>query len=185
MVKTLIKVSENIVVLIMHLFYLLQFSGTYCIYSAAISPYICPTSEGRLFFGYGYWDNQLWLNDSEMKGVLPGGYSVRGGRTGIYFCCQGSKDPNIPMLLPIDQPFYLLAFKSSVCQKVEWATVSPEFVLYDTSDYRNKDKFTPFSPFNATKHDPKIHYCYYEGLFALVNSILFSKTNLLNYYSLI
>jgi hypothetical protein len=146
---------------------LLQFSGTYCIYSAAISPYKCPKSEGTLRFGYGYWDNQFWLNDSEMKGVLPGGNSVRGGGTRIYFCCQGNQDPNIPMLLPIDQPFYLLAFKSSICQKVEWATVSPEFILYDTSDYRNKDKFTPFSPFNATKHDPKIHYCYYEGWFTL------------------
>jgi hypothetical protein len=129
MVKTLIKVSENIVVLIMHLFYLLQFSGTYCIYSAAISPYKCPKSEGKFLFGIGYWDNQFWLNDSEMKGVLPGGNSVPGGRTGIYFCCQGNRDPNIPMSLPIDQPFYLLAFKSSVCQKVEWATVSPQFIL--------------------------------------------------------
>jgi hypothetical protein len=92
MVKTLIKVSATIVVLIMHLFYLLQLPGTYCIYSAAISPYKCPKSKGKFWFEYGHWDNQYWLNDSEMKGVLPDDNSVRGGSTGIYLCCQGSKD---------------------------------------------------------------------------------------------
>ena len=127
-------------------------------------------SEGQFIFGIGYWDNQILLNDSEMKGVLPSGAYVPGGRTGIYFCCQGTKDPNNPISLPTDQPFYMLAFKSSVCQKVEWATVSPEFILYDTSDYNNGDRFSPFSPFNATNHDPKIHYCYYEGLFTFVKS---------------
>ncbi len=131
-------------------------------------------SEGKFFVGYVLWDNQYWLNDSEMKGTLPRGVYVQGGWTRIYFCCQETKDPNTPISLPIDQPFYMLAFKSSVCQKVEWATVSPEFILYDTSDYNNGDRFMGFLPFNATNHDPKIHYCYYEGLFTFVKSILLS-----------
>jgi hypothetical protein len=109
-----------------------------------------------------------------MKGTLPYGYYFPGEtRTVISFCCQETQDPNIPVLLPIDQPFYLLPFTSSICQKVKWATVSPEFVLYDTSDYLNADRFSRYTPFNATKHDPKIYYCYYEGLFTFVKSVFF------------
>ena len=141
-------------------------NGTYCIYSAGAR---CPQSEGKFYLGYGHWDNQYLLNDSEMKGVLPHGRFVRGGTTGIFFCCQRTQNPNIPMSLPVDQPFYLMAFTSSTCQKVKWATVSPEFVLYDTSDLRNGDKFSVYCPFNATKHDPKIHYCYYEGCKHILN----------------
>ena len=116
------------------------------------------------------------MNDSEMKGVLPRGIYTPGGATGIFFCCQETRNPNIPMSLPVDQPFYLMAFKSSTCQKVKWATVSPEFVLYDTSDFKNRDRFSGYCPFNATKHNPKIHYCYYEGLFSLMKSISFCLT---------
>ena len=96
--------------------------------------------------------------------MLPRGIYISGGRTGILFCCQSSNhDPNTPMTLPTDQPFYLLAYRSSVCQKVQWATVIPEFVVYDTSDDANHDFVSPYVPFNARKGDPKIYYCYYQG----------------------
>ena len=100
-----------------------------------------------------------------MKGVLPFGvYLAGGGITYIVFCCQASQDPNIPISLPIDKPFYLMAFKSSVCQKVKWTTVTPQFIVYDTSDYRNNNLFSNYTPFDGTKQNPKIYYCYYEGM---------------------
>lgn len=139
--------------------------GTYCIYSGEHSTSLCPESEGKSRFSPGLiiWDNQYWMNNSKKKGIVPRGIYVPGGSTGMHFCCQSNMDPNTPVSLPTDKPFYLLAYRSSVCQKVKWTTVIPEFIVYDTSDFHNHDIFTSFVPFNAKRTDPKIYYCYYQG----------------------
>ena len=75
------------------------------------------------------------------------------------------------MSLPTDQPFYLMAYRPSVCQKVQWATVIQEFVVYDTSDYRNRDFFPGFIPFHKIKGNPKMYYCYYQGNVTQLNVV--------------
>ncbi|XP_062597991.1 uncharacterized protein LOC134259422 [Saccostrea cucullata] len=101
-------------------------------------------------------------NANAHVGALPDGHFVNGNE--ISFCCRQDSLANIPILLPIDKPFYLMRY-TGLCQEVLGMTVSDEFIYYDNEDNRNANNCTGAHPFvegGCRTGDMKIHYCYYD-----------------------
>ena len=121
----------------------------------------CP--EG-LKSGFVFWSDggpQSW-SSSDKDGTLPGGI-YRRISTEINFCCRTDGEKSDPILLPSKSPFFLLAYNSSKCQMVKWATASVEWIYYYTSDFANDDQRGGAYPYNAGKEHSTIYYCYYQG----------------------
>ena len=70
------------------------------------------------------------------------------------------------MPLPVNEPFYLLAYGSRECQQVEGTLVNEEFIQYDTEDTDNADEWGGSHP-NITLSTGVtiriITYCYYQS----------------------
>ena len=65
----------------------------------------------------------------------------------------------------MEKPFYLLAYGSSECQKVEGALGTEEYIQYDNEDSNNLDKWEGSHPFMEYSYVTKmrITYCYYRA----------------------
>ena len=65
----------------------------------------------------------------------------------------------------MEKPFYLLAYGSSECQKVEGALGTEEYIQYDNENSNNYDKLEGSHPFMVYSDDHKmrITYCYYRA----------------------
>lgn len=138
-------------------------AGEYCIYQKGSS---CPAGMQR---GSVLWDDENFngTNKNNNSGSLPAG--VYNQDTKIFFCCQISGYYFNPIELPIDKPFYLIAWRR-YCQYVLNAVHRKEYIVYDTEDDNNHDKQTYPFPYGANVFpEPHIYYCYYEGkvLFSL------------------
>ena len=83
--------------------------------------------------------------------------------TEIDFCCRSDGNKNNPVVLPIKEPFYLLAYKFPMCQMVKWAVSSLEWIYYDTEHWYNYDDRGGAYPYNAAQQHPTIYYCHYRG----------------------
>lgn len=128
--------------------------GEYCIYQKGSS---CPAGMNS---GSLLWDDENGVNGSKnfRNGTLPKG--VYNHDTKIFFCCQKSGSYNVPIELPTDKPFYLLAFRPH-CQEVLNTGHIMEFIEYATEDHNNhNNKSFPY-PYGADFRNPRIHYCYY------------------------
>ena len=132
--------------------------GTYCIYKKG---YFCPQGFHE---GYVLWDDNNGINgtnNNSRTGELPEGVYNRD--TLIYFCCKKTGSAMKRISLPVNTPFYLLAFEAAICQEVEGAVYSLEYIVFDTEDTNNQDaRFYPY-PYAAHRRDPTIYYCYYRG----------------------
>lgn len=128
--------------------------GQYCIYQKGSS---CPAG---MISGSLLWDDENGVNGSKnfRNGTLPKG--VYNHDTKIFFCCQISGSYNVPIELPTDKPFYLLAFRPH-CQEVLNTGHIMEFIEYATEDHNNHDKKSFPYPYGADFRNPRIHYCYY------------------------
>ncbi|XP_073244994.1 uncharacterized protein [Porites lutea] len=131
--------------------------GTYCIYKKG---YFCPQGFHE---GYVFWDDNNGINgtnNNSRTGELPEG--VYNQDTLIYFCCKKTGSAMKRISLPVNTPFYLLAFEAAICQEVEGAVYSLEYIVFDTEDTNNQDaRFYPY-PYAAHRRDPTIYYCYYR-----------------------
>lgn len=134
-------------------------AGEYCVYKRGSQ---CPSG---LEEGYVYWDDDDYYNLNNEGGILPSGQY--GTNTGIEFCCQTSGNKKSPILLPIQFPFFLLAFRSHECQMVKWAIANMEWIYYDTEHSVNRDRADWPYPYNAGIKHPTIYYCYYRGTSSL------------------
>jgi len=92
------------------------------------------------------------------SGVLPDGYYKY--NTMIYFCCSLNGNKSQPISLPLEKPFYLLAYLSSDCQAVQGALSRSEQIYYDTD---NGNILSPPYPYRASTSSILIYYCYYQG----------------------
>ena len=120
---------------------------------------MCPAGLSK---GVVKWDDDDTNTTFTVKGgTLPGG--KYNNNTEIRFCCKIDGDKNEPILLPTKTPFFLLAYNSSKCQMVKWATASLEWIYYDTEDSQNSDKAAEKYPYDAGKKHPTMYYCYYRG----------------------
>ena len=130
--------------------------GQYCIYKKG-------NCTKGLTEGYVHWDDEAVKNTNDKGGTLPDG--IYDEDTLIYYCCRTDGDKFTPMPLPLISPFYLKAYNSSECQRVEGAISTEEYILYDTEDESNKDKRHGSYPYGARSKNPRISYCYYKSKF--------------------
>ena len=131
-------------------------SGQYCIFKKGS----CPKG---LTEGYIHWDDETEKNINDKGGTLPDG--IYDKDTLIYYCCRTDGDKFTPMPLPLISPFYLKAYSSSECQRVEGAISTEEFIRYDTEDESNKDKQHGSYPYGGGISNHNISYCYYKSRF--------------------
>ena len=132
-------------------------AGQYCIYRKWTS---CPAGmhSGSLLLDN---ENANGTNKNSHNGSLPAG--VYNQDTKIFFCCQTSRSYDVAIQLPVDKPFYLIA-KGPYCQEVLNTVHTMEFIVYDTEDDNNHDqKIFPY-PYGAGLQEPRINYCYYQGM---------------------
>lgn len=132
-------------------------AGEYCIYRKGTS---CP--KGFLS-GSMLWDNEnsaVGKNKNQNAGILPAG--VYNQDTKMFFCCQSTGSYQSPIELPIESPFYLIAFTTR-CQEVLNTIHTMEYIAYDTEDDNNHDQKTFPYPYGASFKEPTIYYCYYKG----------------------
>ena len=69
------------------------------------------------------------------------------------------------MSLPLISPFYLKAYNSPECQRVQGAISTEEYIRYDTEDKSNRDKENGSYPYGGGISNHNISYCYYESKF--------------------
>ena len=132
--------------------------GKYCIYKKG---FFCPQGFHE---GYVLWDDnnaKHGSNRNSKTGELPEG--LYNQDTLIYFCCKTTGSVAKRVSLPVNKPFYLLAFESSTCQEVQGTVYSLEYVVFDTENTNNRDSRVYPYPFAANLREPTIYYCHYRG----------------------
>ena len=132
----------------------LLFLGQYCIFKKGN----CPKGLKK---GYVFWDDENGKNINKKGGTLPDG--IYDQDTLVYYCCRTDGDKYTPIPLPVISPFYLKAFNTSECQRVEGAIATEEFIRFDTEDSRNKDRQNGSYPYGAGIANHRLLYCYYES----------------------
>ncbi|EDO43694.1 predicted protein [Nematostella vectensis] len=132
--------------------------GKYCIYRKGPN---CP--EG-LEKGFIIWDDENKDNQNSAGGTLPEGHY--GEDTRIEFCCSGTGDWDQAIRLPRDRPFYLYAYESNKCQKVEGMRSASEFLKFDDEDRGNVDYEGGEYPYGVHKQDKDhtLFLCYYTPI---------------------
>lgn len=133
-------------------------AGQYCIYKKGSN---CPT---LLSDGWVLWDDENGKSGANLNfqsGIVPAGTYKQD--TKIQFCCQTVGSTRDPIQLPIDSPFYLMAFNNKRCQEVLKTIHTMEYIRYDTENDVNHDSQAYPYPFGADFREPYIYYCYYQG----------------------
>lgn len=133
-------------------------AGQYCIYKKGSR---CPK---LLLDGWVLWDDENGKSGANLNfqsGTVPAGNYKKD--TKIYFCCQSFGWTSDPIELPIESPFYLIAFNNKQCQEVLKTIHTVEYIRYDTENDINHDSQAYPYPFGADFREPYIYYCYYQG----------------------
>ena len=128
--------------------------GQYCIFKKGD----CPKGLKK---GSVFWDDENGKNINKKGGTLPDG--IYDKDTLVYYCCRTDGDKYTPISLPVISPFYLKAFNTSECQRVEGAIATKEFIRFDTEDSGNKDRQNGSYPYGAGIANHLLFYCYYES----------------------
>ena len=128
--------------------------GQYCIFKKGD----CPKGLKK---GYVFWDDENGKNINKKGGTLPDG--IYDQDTLVYYCCRTDGDKYTPISLPVISPFYLMAFNTPECQRVEGAIATEEFIRFDTENTRNKDRQNGSYPYGAGIANHLLLYCYYES----------------------
>ena len=155
--------------------------GRYCIYKKGPS---CPYGLSE---GWVSWDDNNKSNNNSQDGSVPSGTFDQ--NTKIFFCCQTVGNVFEAIFLPVDKPFYLIAFKSlflpnnATCQEVHGTIATIEYIKFGTqksSAARVGGRF----PFGADEEPQYIYYCYYSskliirtGPSFIPNNCLFQSKN--------
>ena len=116
--------------------------------------------------GWIFWDD-------ENQEDIDGGNSVTGYTpegvyeldTLMYFCCNDKGNVSLPIDLPLNNPFYLMPFKTKECQKVNHIkNVYSEFIHWDDEDRGNRNAHSKYTPYGLELDawDTMINYCYYD-----------------------
>ena len=142
-------------------------AGQYCIYKKGAS---CPK---LLQDGWVLWDDENSKNGANLNfqsGTVPAGSYKKD--TKISFCCQTAGWVSDPIELPIESPFYLIAYNSRICQEVLKTIHTTEYIRYDTeNDINHDNRYHPY-PYGADWSIPYIYYCYYQGNQSLLIRLL-------------
>ena len=82
----------------------------------------------------------------------------------MYFCCNTKGNKSLPIDLPLDKPFYLLAYNSKKCQSVNGAIGSIEYIKWDDEDRGNTNAHSAVIPYGVSLDpwDTTMYFCYYD-----------------------
>ena len=83
--------------------------------------------------------------------------------TKIYFCCREDGDEGTPLILPVDQPFFLFR-KNGNCQSVDRMTMMEQWFRWDGEDDLidlNKYRHGSIPDLDSSGDNHKLIYCYY------------------------
>ncbi|RWS29721.1 relaxin receptor-like protein [Leptotrombidium deliense] len=136
--------------------------GKYCVFQVGET---CPDQfqSGAIT----WWDKKLNSSSrSFVNGTLPKGVYNQHNTT-IYFCCREDGNPDMPIKLPTETPFYLLQFGEK-CQEVEGMTETEHFFHFEEPDVifgSNEVKFQESHPrveIALFDRGLTLHYCYYD-----------------------
>ena len=130
--------------------------GCYCVFSRECT---APFQEGM-----STWYTETTAPSNVWGGNLPDG-TFRNHRIIIRYCCRCDGDPNVPIILPREQEFYLMThFKArNSCQLVEGMDVRPEYIQWHTDNSENNNTFTNPVPTGVSNTPyPFIVFCYYS-----------------------
>lgn len=132
--------------------------GKYCIFKK----HECPS---RFEEGWIYWDDAgpLFGRTIQIKtGTMPEGDFDRNTR--IEYCCRADGVTHQPIVLPSDEPFYLLKHGDE-CQEVENMNVKEEWVYWSGESSFNLDSEGGIYPKIERSKSPftftRLFYCYY------------------------
>lgn len=116
------------------------------------------------------WDDENTNNQTKYVQPLPYVDTYKGNLR-LSFCCANNGDRSVPIKLPGSRPFYLLPYKSSKCQQVEWMVATMEWIKYDKentgTDYSERTGSVPYNTLNKEK-DITMYYCYYKSKYQVV-----------------
>lgn len=144
-------------------------AGTYALPMADSG---CPEGSGFNWYT-GHRTEELERDQNENKHSPSIHLRTEIGKPEIkrYFCVKnstkadegttGSVEKRVS--LPVNKPFYLLAFESTTCQEVRGAVYALEYVVFDTENSNNQDARAYPYPYGANLRQPTIYYCYYRG----------------------
>ena len=90
----------------------------------------------------------------------------------IYFCCHIMGNKNTPVTLPLESPFFLLAYGGASCQSVKGARSWLQWVFYDADDMSfESNRYAGAVPYWARSKygNHKIYYCYYVREYSMLS----------------
>ncbi|CAH3044625.1 unnamed protein product [Porites lobata] len=140
--------------------------GKYCIYLSGRS---CPLG---MTVGWIVWDDENasipgTSNRNHHNGTLPAG--KYDSNTLIYYCCSTSGSAQYPISLPLESPFYLIAYGTRTCQAVRGAKSTLEYIYYETEIFTlmSMDDYGGAHPYGVAKGGKGhvIFYCYYTPIY--------------------
>ncbi|ESO02767.1 hypothetical protein HELRODRAFT_192146, partial [Helobdella robusta] len=116
--------------------------------------------------GWIYWDDGgswLWTTTQMSSGTLPDGTFNR--NTKIEYCCRVDGQASVPIILPTQQPFYLLQY-GDTCQEVQDMLVREEWLYWVDEWVMNYNKAEGFHPriIRNPKYTTLLYYCYYYSI---------------------
>nr|XP_034306860.1 uncharacterized protein LOC105323535 [Crassostrea gigas] len=128
--------------------------GNYCIMRYGSS---CPSgfSSGSI-----YWDDEDSYNMNGKGGYVPSG--TYGSNTRINYCCRSDGSASSYISLPTTDPFYLMRYTSSICQRVSGMTVREEIITTDDEDTSNNNSVSGSHPKVTGTSNHRLYYCYYS-----------------------
>ena len=128
-------------------------NGSYCIVKSGG----CPVGFGA---GSIYWDDEDDNNHNSERGTLPDGQYDHNTR--VDYCCRNDTHPSNEIVLPTNEPFFLLRMHQDGCQLVKDTTVLMEYVYWDEEDQKTDAALRsphPYEDGGAEGH--RIYFCYY------------------------
>ena len=89
----------------------------------------------------------------------------------MYYCCSTSGSAQHPISLPLESPFYLIAYGTRTCQAVKGAKSTLEYIYYETEIFTlmSMDDYGGAHPYGVAKGGKGhvIFYCYYTRKYRL------------------
>ena len=126
-------------------------NGSYCIAKKGKCP------EG-FAAGSVYWNDEDTNNANTHNGTLPDGQYNHDTR--VDYCCRSDTHPSNEIVLPTNEPFFLLRMHQDGCQLVKDTTVLMEYVYWD-EERPNYDLEPPHPYEDGGDVGNRLYFCYY------------------------
>jgi hypothetical protein len=128
-------------------------NGSYCISKKRDCP-------DNFDVGYVTWDEEDTNYNARSNGSLPD--NQHSANVNFLYCCRQDGPADVSIYLPNSDPFYLYRYGGK-CQQVHDMSVTEEFVVFDTENTGNHDKFGTVHP-DGNINNLRLELCYYRSV---------------------